>query len=165
MGAFLLHFSADRNVIVGVVHRVQKRKTYVAARIAAVAHSEAAVGQYEQIAKRLFACCQPEQAIEDCAAADGSPSNTDEHGLGRKPDVDVVLCAVAVSGCTRIPAGCELRSHSGLIRHGLERGVDFCVVGVEVVHHDAVGLRPLVEQLAIFYIYSILNPASTSSAV
>ena len=34
------------------------------------------------------------------------------------------------------------RSHVGV---GLERGVDFGVVGVEVVHHHAVGLRPLVE--------------------
>ena len=70
---------------------------------------------------------------------------------------DAVLRAVA-----EVAAGDELHR---AVRHGLERGVDLLVVGVEVVQHDAVGLRPLVEQLAIFYIYSILNPASTSSAV
>ena len=50
---------------------------------------------------------------------------------------DAVLRAVA-----DVAAGDELHR---AVRHGLERGVDLLVVGVEVVHHDAVGLRPLVE--------------------
>ena len=91
--------------------------------------------------------------------AGGGAVGAEHNGeLRRHAEVDnAVLCAVA-----DVAAGDELHR---AVRHGLERRVDFLVVGVEVVHHDAVGLCPLVEQLAIFYIYSILNPASTSSAV
>ena len=39
----------------------------------------------------------------------------------------------------------RLRVGRGRVGVGLERGVDFGVVGVEVVHHHAVGLGPLIE--------------------
>ena len=45
---------------------------------------------------------------------------------------------------------------------GLERGVDLGVVGVEVVHHHAVGLRPLVELVVGGFCHAsscVLRPA------
>ena len=70
---------------------------------------------------------------------------------GRRGEADVfgvehvragVAVEVLIAADGLIGLGLDRRDGVGA---GLERGVELLVVGVEIGHHDAVGLRPLVE--------------------
>mgnify|MGYP004519469263 CR=1 FL=1 len=134
-GAFLFAFfigSDDQNVADGRIRSVVVFRVFDMQRRALQREEGLGdVGRIHDVAARL----RRKQRDHTAGAAVGAEHNGE---LRRHAEVDdAVFCAVA-----DVAAGDELHR---AVRHGLERGVDLLVVGVEVVHHEAVGLRPLVE--------------------
>ena len=95
----------------------------------------------KQVRLRLAAPCKHIQARVP-ADHDGKWLMRKGHGCALAAGVASIAGAVNFAVAAEGDGGGRRRGRVGV---GLEGGVDFGVVGVEVVHHHAVGLRPLVE--------------------